>query len=159
LKRYDFQTQVSKSYLSAFIFCILLGLQSFAKDNTLTNKTIQIIIIRITTNHLPQTCLTKINKCKKIYRPLSYYKQGCLQVGPSSLQIVQVQASDNPWCPSFLDKHLSPCCLVNSKGSHIRHFLHKLRTLEGILGPLRNVALRQSALLIVVSLKHANNIF
>jgi hypothetical protein len=85
--------------------------------------------------------------------------QGCLQVDPSALQIDQVQASDNPCYPLFLSKHLSPCCLVDSKGNHLRYFLRILRILEDILGPLHSVALRQFSLPIIVSLKHGEQCF
>jgi hypothetical protein len=70
------------------------------------------------------------------------------------LRIDQVQASDNPCYPLFLGKHLSRFSLADSKGNHIRHFLHILTILGDILGPLHSVALQQFALLIIVSLKH-----
>jgi hypothetical protein len=81
-------------------------------------------------------------------------KQDCLQVDLSTLQTGQVQASNILCCPLFSDRHLSLYCLVDSKGSLLRHFHHIPRTLGGILDPWHNVALRQSALLIVAFPKH-----
>jgi hypothetical protein len=60
-------------------------------------------------------------------------------------------------CPSFPDRHLSLCCLVDSKGNHLCHFLHIPRTLGGISGPWHNVALQQSTFLIVAFPKHVEH--
>jgi hypothetical protein len=44
--------------------------------------------------------------------------------------------------------------VVDSKGNHLRHFLHRLKILEDISDPWHIVALQQFAPLIVISLKH-----
>jgi hypothetical protein len=80
--------------------------------------------------------------------------KNCLQVDLLTLQTSQVQASDILCCPLFLGRHVFLYCLVESKGSHLHHFHHIARTLGGILDPWHNVALQQSALLLVAFLKH-----
>jgi hypothetical protein len=143
--------------LSAFVFCILLGFQSFAEDMTLTNKkytNVNKYYHKSFAEKLAQQKLVNVEI--KIYKPSSCYRQDRLQVSSLSLQIGQVRASDIPCYPSSPDRHLSPCCLVDSKGSHLCRFLHIPRSLGGTLGPLHNVVLRRFALLIVVSPKHVD---
>jgi hypothetical protein len=89
-----------------------------------------------------------------VYTPSDCCMQDCLQVDLSTLQIGQVQASDILCCPLFPGRHVSLCCLVDSKGSHLRHFHHIPRILGGISDPWHSIALRQSALLIVAFPKH-----
>jgi hypothetical protein len=67
--------------------------------------------------------------------PSSYYKQGYLQVHPSTLQIRQALASGILYSLPFLDKQISPCCLVGNIESHLR----KCRCIPSVTEPPKSL--------------------